>query len=145
MNKDKFTRDLNMRSPDWRAGALQTELTCSILVVFLFCQYLCLGAPVISHSTIAQITIQPGKRQKGDTTFFYKYHVINHKENWLGTFLDKFWTNKDKLIRAGFEPATPGVTCLFPGCIVPWAWSWLKAVYGWMTSDWRPRTKILTK
>ena len=35
--------------------------------------------------------------------FFYKYHVINHKGNWLGTFLDKFWMNREKLTRAGFE------------------------------------------
>ena len=30
----------------------------------------------------------------------YKYHVINHKGNWLGTFLDKFgWTKKNLLDR----------------------------------------------
>ena len=41
MNKEKFERDLNLRPPDWRAGALPTELTCPILAVSLFCQYLC--------------------------------------------------------------------------------------------------------
>ena len=25
------------------------------------------------------------------------YNVINHKGNWLGTFLDKFWMNKERL------------------------------------------------
>ena len=36
--------------------------------------------------------------------------------------------------------------CLFPGRIVTWAWSLAKGQYnGFMTSDWRPRTKILTK
>ena len=41
----------------------------------------------------------------------YAYHVINYKENWLGTFLDQFLMNKEKLTRAGFEPATSGLTC----------------------------------
>ena len=36
-------RDLNLRPPDWRAGALPTELTSPILAVFLCCQYLCWG------------------------------------------------------------------------------------------------------
>ena len=26
-------------------------------------------------------------------------------------FLDKFWMNKDKFTKAGFEPATSGLTC----------------------------------
>ena len=38
-----------------------------------------------------------------------KYHVMNHKGNWLGTFLDKFWMNKEKFTRVGFEPATSGL------------------------------------
>ena len=42
-------RDLNLRPPAWRAGALPTELTIHILVVSLFCQYLCSGG---SHSTM---------------------------------------------------------------------------------------------
>ena len=25
----------------------------------------------------------------------FKYRVINHNENWLGTFLDKLWINKE--------------------------------------------------
>ena len=29
---------------------------------------------------------------------------MNHKGNWQGTFLDKFWMNKEKFTRAGFEP-----------------------------------------
>ena len=43
----------------------------------------------------------------------YKYfcHVMNHKGNWLGAFLGKFWMNKEKFTRAGFEPATSGLTC----------------------------------
>ena len=36
-------RYLNLRPPDWRAGALPTELTSPILAVSLFCQYL--GVP----------------------------------------------------------------------------------------------------
>ena len=32
---------------------------------------------------------------RGYDFLFYKYHVINHKGNWLGTFSDKFWANKD--------------------------------------------------
>ena len=27
---------------------------------------------------------------------FYKYHVMNHKGNWLGTFLDNCFINKEK-------------------------------------------------
>ena len=194
---------MNLRSPDWRAGSVPTELTSSILAVS---QYLCSGAPVRSHETIycplardhAQVTIHsknsrvrfdleksprgpdpfwgqtypesrsdwPGIRVrltrnpsqkdildsdsghfypdsrsvwprngsdpmgpfsgsnltrefleyttweeavrgctiKGYDILFYKYHVMNHKGNWLGTFLDKFWMNKDKFTRAGFEP-----------------------------------------
>ena len=41
--KDLRERDLNLRPPDWRAGALPTELTSPILVVSLFCQYLFFG------------------------------------------------------------------------------------------------------
>ena len=43
--KNLLERDLNLRPPDWRAGALPTELsTCSpTLAVSLFCQYLCSG------------------------------------------------------------------------------------------------------
>ena len=36
-------RDSNLRPPDWRAGALPTELSSPILAVSLFCQYLCSG------------------------------------------------------------------------------------------------------
>ena len=51
---------------------MPTELTSPIFAVSLFCQYLCSGAPVRSHSTIccplymdhAQVTIQPGKSQR---------------------------------------------------------------------------------
>ena len=28
-----------------------------------------------------------------------------------GYILDKFWINKEKFTRAGFEPATSGLTC----------------------------------
>ena len=64
-------RDSNLRPPDWRAGALPTELSSPTLAVSLFCQYLCSGVPVRSHETIycplardhAQVTIQPGNRQ----------------------------------------------------------------------------------
>ena len=38
------------------------------------------------------------------------YHVMNHKGNWLGTFLEKFLMNKEKYTIAGFEPATSGLT-----------------------------------
>ena len=57
------------------------------------------GVPVRSHETTycplasdhAQVTIWR------DTTFFYKYHVINHKGNWLGTVFRSIWMNKEKL------------------------------------------------
>ena len=72
--KDLPERDLNLRPPDRRAGALPTELSSPTLAVSLFRQYPCSGAPVRSHETIycplardhAQVTIQPGKRQYGD-------------------------------------------------------------------------------
>ena len=41
--------------------------------------------------------------------FFYKYHVL--KGNWLGTYLDTFLMKREKFTRAGFEPATSGLTC----------------------------------
>ena len=41
--KKWLERDLNLRPPDWRAGALPTELSSPTLAVSLFCQYLCLG------------------------------------------------------------------------------------------------------
>ena len=45
--KNLLERDLNLRPPDWRAGALPTELhvhvTSPILAVSLFCQYICSG------------------------------------------------------------------------------------------------------
>ena len=48
MNKENWLeRDLNLRPPDWRTGALPTELSSPTLAVSLFCQYLCSGAPVI--------------------------------------------------------------------------------------------------
>ena len=63
MNKEKFTR----------AGfePATSGLTCPILAVSLFCQYLCSGVPDRSHETIccpsarddAKVMIQPGKRQ----------------------------------------------------------------------------------
>ena len=48
---------------------------------------------------------------KGVKRKVYLYHEGNHKENWLGTFLDQFWMNKEKFTGAGFEPATSGLTC----------------------------------
>ena len=50
--KNLLERDSNLRPPDWRAGALPTELSSPILAVSQFCQYLCLGAPFRSHTTI---------------------------------------------------------------------------------------------
>ena len=41
--KKLLERDLNLRPPDWHAGAPPTELTSPILAVYLFCQYLCSG------------------------------------------------------------------------------------------------------
>ena len=66
--KDLLERNFNLRLPDWRAGALPTELSSPTLAVYL---YPCSGAPAISHETIycplardhAQVTIRPGKRQ----------------------------------------------------------------------------------
>ena len=34
---------------------------------------------------------------------FCKYHVINHKGNRLGTFLEFFWINKEKFTRVGSD------------------------------------------
>ena len=111
--KNLLERDLNLRPPDWCAGALPTELSSPTLAVFLFCQYLCSGAPVRSHKTIYcpfsqgshpsyDTTLEEavGDAPWRDMTFFYKYHAINHKGNWLGKFLDKFgWTKKNWLER----------------------------------------------
>ena len=36
---------------------------------------------------------------------------MNHKGNWMGTFLEKFWMDKAKFTRAGLEPATSGLMC----------------------------------
>ena len=47
---------------------------------------------------------------RGYDFYFYKYHVINHMGNWLGTCLDKLWMNKEKFTRAWFEPATSRLT-----------------------------------
>ena len=41
--KNLLEWDLNLRPPDYFAGALPTELTSPILAVSLFCQYLCSG------------------------------------------------------------------------------------------------------
>ena len=71
MNKVKFTgAGLEPATPNWRAGALPTELYSPTLAVSLFFQYLCSGASVRSYGTIycplardhAQVTMQPGKR-----------------------------------------------------------------------------------
>ena len=43
----------NMRPPDWRAGALPTELTSPILAVSLFCQYLCSGG--VSQKSVSLV------------------------------------------------------------------------------------------
>ena len=36
--------------------------------------------------------------------FLLYHHVISHKGNWLGTFFDQFWMDKEKFTRVGFEP-----------------------------------------
>ena len=60
MNKENWLeRDLNLRPPDWRAGALPTELSSPTLAVSLFCQYLCSGAPVRSHETKSIFFVHP--------------------------------------------------------------------------------------
>ena len=38
--KNWVEQDLNLRPPDWHAGALPTELTSPVLAASLFCQYL---------------------------------------------------------------------------------------------------------
>ena len=69
--KNVLEQDLNLRPPDWRAGALPTELTSPILAVSLFCQYLCSGAPVRSHETIYMYCplFSQGSRPSYDTTW----------------------------------------------------------------------------
>ena len=47
------------------------------------------------------------------------YNAMNHKGNWLGTHT--FWMNKDKITRAGFEPATPLASELTCRCSTNWA------------------------
>ena len=39
--KKLLERDLNLRPPDWRAGAIPTEQSSPTLAISLFCQYLC--------------------------------------------------------------------------------------------------------
>ena len=66
------------------------------------------GLPILSISFNHTLPFSHGSRPSYDTTweeavrgfFFYKYRVINHKGNWLGTFLDTFWVNKEKFTRA---------------------------------------------
>ena len=89
-------QDLNLRPPDWRAGALPTELSSPTLAVSLFCQYLCSGAPVRSHETI----YCPLAR-------FITWYLYNKVVSLYGASL----------------------YCLFPGCIVTWAWSLAKGQY----------------
>ena len=111
--KNLLERDFNLRPPDWHAGALPTELSSPILAVSLLCQYLCSGSAIQksfnhilpfsqgscpSYNTTWEEAGRgsKGMHHKGIQLFFYKYHVINHKGNWLGTFLDNFWMNKEK-------------------------------------------------
>ena len=60
-------RDLNLRPPDWRAGALPTEVSSPALAVSLFCQYRCSGTPIRSHETI--LPFSQGSRPSYDTTW----------------------------------------------------------------------------
>ena len=106
-------RDLNLRPPDWRAGALPTEQISPILAFSLFCQVPLYSIFLCSSKTYLKCTL-------------VVYYII---------FTVKV-----------VSPYGVFPYCLFPGCIVTWAWSLAKrAVYGFMTSDWRPRTRILTK
>ena len=100
--KNLLERDLNLWPPDWCAGALPTELhvTSPFLAVSLFCQYLCSGGAsqkswnhILPFSPGSCPSYDPtleeavrGCSIKGYNFFFYKYHVMNHKGNWLGTF-----------------------------------------------------------
>ncbi len=43
---------MNQRPPVERADALPTELSSPMLAVSLYCQYLCSGVPVRSHTTV---------------------------------------------------------------------------------------------
>ena len=73
MNKEKLTRAGLEPATSGDVPVLYQlhELTSPTLAVSLFCQYLCSGAPVRSHTTTycplardhAQVTIQPEKRQ----------------------------------------------------------------------------------
>ena len=61
-------RDLNLRPPDWRAGALPTELTSPILAVSLFCKYLCSGSAT-QKSWNNILPFSQGSRPSYDTTW----------------------------------------------------------------------------
>ena len=66
-------------------------------------------------------------------------HVMNHKGNWLAPPEQRYWQKVVSLY--GASPY-----CLFPGCIVTWAWSLAKGQYmvSWLLTG-ASRTKILTK
>ena len=112
MNKEKFTR----------AGfePVTSGLTCRRSTNRANLPYIG-GLPILSMSlfggrqsevmkpyTALQPGIKPklwynmGRGSKG-IRLFYKYHVINHKGNWLGTLLDKFRMNKEKITRAALN------------------------------------------
>ena len=68
IKKNWLERDLNLRPPDWRAGALPTELSSPALAVSLFCQYLCSGG-TSQKSWNHILTFSQGSHPSYDTTW----------------------------------------------------------------------------
>ena len=60
--KNLLQRGLNLRPPDWHAGALPTELTCPILSISLF-------GGAIQKSFTHILPFSQGSRQSYDTTW----------------------------------------------------------------------------
>ena len=65
--KNWLERDLNLQPPDWRAGALPTELSSPTVAVSLFCQYFFGGASQKSWNHI--LPFSQGSRPSYDTTW----------------------------------------------------------------------------
>ena len=86
--KNLLERDLNLWPLDWCASTLPTELTSPILEVSLFCQHLCSGGGGGITPKLRYNLGRGSKRMhhKGIQLFFCKYHELNHKGNWLGTY-----------------------------------------------------------
>ena len=99
LDKNLPEGDLNLRPPDWRAGALPTELTSPILAVSLFCQYLCSGG-ASQKSCNHILPFSQGSRPSYDTRgrgydwkenpFFCRYKYPKKKKVFV-EFVFSYW------------------------------------------------------